>query len=81
MPTLPPPLRGGHRRILTTMSDRLRHAHAVLTLVWLLLAIPSIIWWKDSVPWLVAVSVYANVVGHASGWQASRAERAADSTS
>lgn len=56
---------------LIIMSDRLRHAHAVLTLVWLLLAIPSVIWWKDS--------VYANVVGHASGWQASRAERAADS--
>lgn len=60
------------------MSAGLRHAHAALTIVWLALAIPSVIWWQHSVPWLVAVSVYANVVGHASGWQASRAERAAE---
>jgi hypothetical protein len=29
---------------------------------------------KDSVPYLVAISVWANVAGHLSSWQASRVE-------
>jgi hypothetical protein len=39
--------------------------------------IPSLIWWRESVPWLVIMSVWANVAGHWSSWQASRAERKA----
>lgn len=54
----------------------LRRLHAALTLVWLLIAVPGILWWRDSVPFLVGVSIYANFVGHASSWQAARAEEA-----
>jgi hypothetical protein len=36
-----------------------------------------ILWWRDSVVWVVAMSWYAIVVSHAGAWQASRAEDAA----
>jgi hypothetical protein len=45
-----------------------------MTVVWILLGIPSVLWWRDSIPWLVGMSVWANVAGHFSGWQGSRAE-------
>jgi fatty acid desaturase len=35
---------------------------------------PSITWWQNSVPYLVAISVWANFAGHLSAWQASRVE-------
>lgn len=44
--------------------------HLVLTLVWLTLALPAVVLWRDSVPFLVFVSVYANVVGHWSSYEA-----------
>jgi hypothetical protein len=54
----------------------LRNVHAALTVVWLILAVPAVLYWRDSVPFLVFVSVYANFVGHWSSWQAARAEDA-----
>ncbi len=54
----------------------LRQAHAVLTVVWVALAIPGVLLWRDSVPFLVGVSIYANIVGHWSSWGAARAEEA-----
>lgn len=54
-----------------------RRFHGTLTLVWLLLIIPSLIWWRESVPWLVFMSVWANVAASASSWQGSRAEQEA----
>jgi hypothetical protein len=38
------------------------------------LIIPTVIWWKSSILWVASMSVYANVVGHWSAMQASRAE-------
>lgn len=52
----------------------LRAFHAFATVLWLLLAVPAVLLWKQSVPFLVFVSVYANVVGHFSSWQAARVE-------
>lgn len=54
----------------------LRQIHAALTIIWLVLAVPAVVSWRDSVPFLVFVSVYANFVGHWSSWQAARAEDA-----
>jgi hypothetical protein len=51
-----------------------RHIHAGLTIAWLILIIPSMLLWKDSVPWLVFMSVWANVAGSFGSWQAARAE-------
>lgn len=51
-----------------------RKLHAGLTLVWLALMVPSLVWWRESIPWLIFISVWANVAGHFSAWQGSRAE-------
>ncbi|MGS2645849.1 hypothetical protein [Streptosporangium sp. G12] len=48
--------------------------HLIATITWALLMIPSLLWWKDSVPWLVIISVWANIAGHWASWQTSRAE-------
>jgi hypothetical protein len=57
----------------------LRRFHAAATIAWLLLTIPSVLWWKHSLLWVIILSVWANVASHFSGWQAARAEDAAGS--
>jgi hypothetical protein len=51
--------------------------HAAATLVWLALVVPSLLWWRDSILWVVLMSAWANVASHFSAWQAARAEDAA----
>lgn len=43
------------------------------TLIWLVLLIPSILLWSQSILWIVAMSVWANVAGHWSSYVAARA--------
>lgn len=52
----------------------LRRVHAVATLVWIALAVPTLLLWRDSVLWVALMSVWANVAGHWSAWQATRVE-------
>lgn len=49
--------------------------HFVLTFGWMMM-VPAMIYfkWWESVPFLALISVYANIVGHWSAWQAARAE-------
>lgn len=62
------------RRLLR--DDHLdRRVHGALTVLWLFLAFPAVVYWRNSVPFLVAVSVYANFVGHWSSYQAAKAEK------
>ncbi len=56
----------------------MENGHLYLTVVWIILIIPSAVLWKDSVPYLVAISVYAVITGHISSWQAARVERIQD---
>jgi hypothetical protein len=49
--------------------------HKWATLIWLLLLIPSLLWWRESIVWVVLMSVWANIAGHWSAYQASRAEQ------
>lgn len=46
--------------------------HRSLAVVWTLLAVPSVIWWKDSIVWVILISLYANVVGHLSAGEAAK---------
>lgn len=56
----------------------LRRVHAVATVVWVLMVPLSVVTgWLWSVAFVAACSIYANAVGHASAWQASRAEQEA----
>jgi len=49
--------------------------HGTLGVVWTLMTIPAVLLWKDSVPFLVAVSIYANIAGSAASWQAAKADQ------
>lgn len=56
-------------------AHTLRHLHAALTIAWLAFApVAMLTSLRSSVPLLVGISVYANVAGHWSAWQAARAE-------
>jgi hypothetical protein len=56
-----------------------KRLHAVLTVAWLLFAIPVLLipGWKESVALLVFISIYANVAGHWASYQGVKAEEAA----
>lgn len=55
----------------------LRAFHAWMTVLWLILAVPSLLWWKNSILWVILLSVWANVASHFGAWQSARAEDAA----
>jgi len=55
----------------------LRRFHAAMTAVWIALLVPSLLWWKDSILWVIVMSVWANVASHFGAWQGARAEDAA----
>lgn len=52
--------------------NRRAKMHMTLTIGWMLLAIPGLLLWRDSVGFVVAASIYANVVGHWSAVEAAR---------
>ncbi len=56
-------------------ADRWKHLHLAGMVAWILLAIPSILLWSQSLLWIIFISLYANVVGHFGAWQAARAEK------
>ncbi|MDW8846721.1 hypothetical protein SD961_12610 [Erwinia sp. MMLR14_017] len=56
----------------------IKKAHLTASVAWIILAIPSVIWWKSSVLWVIIISIYANIVGHLSGYTAARADEAAE---
>jgi hypothetical protein len=51
-----------------------RRFHAGMTVAWVVLVLPTVVWWRDSVLWVALMSIWANVVGHWSAYQATRAE-------
>lgn len=54
---------------------RLKRLHAILAIAWgLMIPVSMLTGLKNSVPYLVGISVYALMVGHFSSWQAGRAE-------
>ncbi len=59
-------------------ARQMRLFHLVMVGVWIILLIPSVLFWKDSLLWIIFLSIYANIVGHMSGYSASRAERKAE---
>jgi hypothetical protein len=55
-------------------TRRLRLFHLGMTCLWVLLVIPTLVWWKDSILWVAVMSVWANVAAHWSAYQGARAE-------
>jgi len=52
----------------------LRAFHAAMVIVWVLLIIPSLLFWSNAVAWVVLMSLWANIAAHWSAWQAARTE-------
>jgi hypothetical protein len=59
--------------------NRAAWVHVVLAALWALALIPTLLWWRDSVLWVAAMSLYANFIGHVSAAQGARAEKEAKS--
>jgi hypothetical protein len=58
------------------MKAKASHFHFAMAGVWALLAIPTLLIWKDSILWVATMSLYANLIGHVSSAQAARSEEA-----
>lgn len=57
-----------------------RENHDLLeALAWLILGVPTLLWWRDSVLWVAVMSIYANSKTAVGAWKAERAHRAAKS--
>lgn len=52
--------------------------HLVEAYIWVVLAIPSVLWWKNSVTWVILISLYANYKTAVSAHEARRARKLAD---
>lgn len=48
--------------------------HLILLVLWAVLTIPTVLWWRESVFWVSLMSIYAIISTHWSAYQASRAE-------
>jgi hypothetical protein len=56
-------------------ANNLKRAHGALAVLWVLMVPVALLTnLKNSVPFLVFVSLYALIVGHWSSWQSSRTE-------
>ncbi|MGY5957229.1 Monooxygenase [Kosakonia sp. BK9b] len=51
--------------------------HLFLALIWTVLTIPTLLWWKNSILWVSLMSIYAIVISHLAAYSAAHAEKAA----
>lgn len=49
-----------------------RRIHLAMLVLWVVVGLPVSYVLRDSIAWLVVLSVYAIIVGHWSGWSAER---------
>ncbi len=63
------------------MNDPHTHVrfNQIAMVIWFILIIPTMLVWKESLPWIVFMSWYAIFVSHGTAWIAAKAEVAADS--
>jgi hypothetical protein len=54
----------------------LRRMHLGAMVAWMLLLVPTLIWWRQSLVYVVFMSWYAILVGHWASWQGARSEEA-----
>lgn len=48
--------------------------HGVGVILWILLIIPTLLWWRESILWVAFMSLYAIVISHATGVEAALAK-------
>ncbi|QEM41569.1 hypothetical protein SEA_FORZA_102 [Gordonia phage Forza] len=54
-----------------------RNNHLIQAWIWIALGVPSVLFWKESVLWVILMSLYANAEASFSAHQAKKAEREA----
>ena len=54
---------------------RAARVHLSLIVFWVLLSVPTLLWWYDSVLLVLLINIYAIVVGHWGSYLSARAER------
>lgn len=57
--------------------NKIASFHFFMMIVWIVLAIPSILWWNKSILWVIFVSLYANFATEFGAWSSARADEAA----
>lgn len=57
------------------MAKFLRRFHLFMIFVWAGLSIPGILWWKESILFVIILSLYANIGAEFGAYQAARAEK------
>lgn len=60
---------------LLTNPDRAVWTHGTLFVFWVLMTIPSVIWWHNSILYVIFISLYAIWVTHISALQGALADR------
>lgn len=60
------------------MAKWLRRFHLTMMIVWAALAFPGLIWWKESIVFVIVLSLYANFAGEFAAYQGARAEEKQD---
>ena len=53
--------------------------HLVEAWIWVILVIPSFVWWKDNVFWVILISLYANYKTAISAHEGRQARKAVES--
>lgn len=61
-------------RILTNPKFAVR-LHLAAFVLWVVLTVPSVLWWHDSILWVIFLSLYAIWITHLSALQAALADR------
>lgn len=57
-------------------AEKLARFNLVLTFLWVALTIPSLLFWSESILWVIVISLWANIVGHFSAYLAAHSEAA-----
>lgn len=55
-------------------AQHLQNLHLGLAVLWAVLLVPTVIWWKNSILWVAGCSLYANVIAHLAAYAGARAE-------
>lgn len=49
--------------------------HIIMVIAWTAAIIPSLLWWKDSILFVILISLWANVAAHWAGFQGAHSEK------
>lgn len=52
----------------------IRNRHKYLAMFWMVMAVPTVLWWKESILWLAILSLYANIEASLAAMEAQKNE-------